>query len=367
MNSTHKGTILVVDDTPANLGVLFEALRQANFKVLIAEDGVSALKRFDYALPDVILLDVQMPDMDGFEVYRRLKSLDSFADVPVIFLSVVSEPLEIVRAFGLDAVDYVTKPFDPAEVVARVEKHLTMRNLQKSLEERNAQLQQEITERKRVEEQLKTALTEKDVLLDEVYHRVKNNLSMLISLINLQAKTADTPATAQMFYEFRGRVEAMNLIHQKLYQSNDVGQINFGDFLRELIADLVYAQHVDRRIMWRVEAKNIFVNVSKAIPCSLIANELVTNVLKYAFPPDWPAATGKSEMHVAFGLTAEGYILTVSDNGVGLPPGLDWQNSTTLGLHLVQLLAVQQLKGSIEVEDARPGVTFKVKIPGITV
>ncbi len=365
MNSTLKGTVLVVDDTPANLGVLFDALRQANFKVLIAEDGLSALNRFNYARPDVILLDVQMPDMDGFEVYRRLKSLDSFADVPVIFLSVVSEPLEIVRAFGLDAVDYVTKPFDPAEVVARVEKHLAVRNLQKSLEEKNAQLQQEIAERERVEAQLKAALVEKEVLLDEIYHRVKNNLAMLTSLINLQAKTVDTPAMAQMFYEFRGRVEAMNLIHQKLYQSKDVGQINFGDFLRELIADLVYAQRLDRRLIWRVEAENVFISVSTAIPCSLIANELATNVLKYAFPANRPTPTEKNEMRVAFGLIAKEYTLTVSDNGVGLPPGLDWQNSTTLGLHLVNLLVTHQLKGSLEVEDARPGTVFKIKFAGL--
>lgn len=362
MDMEHKGTILIVDDDSANLGVLFESLRQANFKVLIAEDGTSALKRFDYSHPDVILLDVQMPDMDGFEVYRRLKVTHDVTDTLVIFLSVVAEPVEKVRAFGMNAVDYVTKPFDSTEVVARIEKHLMLRNLRKSLQEKNIQLEQEIAERTRVEAQLNAALQEKEVLLKEVFHRVKNNLTALISLINLQVRAIEDPAVVQMFGELKGRVEVMTLIHQRLYQSGNMASINFGNYLRELVGDLVYAHRVGRRISWQVEAEDVFITVNNAIPCGLIANELVTNVLKYAFPAGEAAIDAPRKLCVAFKQDAGEYVLTVSDNGVGLPPDLDWQNAKTLGLHLVGVLATNQLRGRLELVN-QAGATFTVSFP----
>jgi len=147
MKQEYKNTILVVDDEAANLGVLFEFLREADYKVLVAEDGVSALDVVARSQPDIILLDVKMPDMDGFEVYEQLQEMELTSDITVIFLSVLSETENIVRGLDLNAVDYITKPFQPMEVVARVEKHLALRNLRLELEEKNAQLSREIEDR----------------------------------------------------------------------------------------------------------------------------------------------------------------------------------------------------------------------------
>lgn len=157
MQDKDKETVLVVDDEPANLGVLFAQLEEAHFKVLIAEDGSSALRSFERIKPDIILLDVRLPDIDGFELCRRFRLLAGMAEIPVIFLSALLDTADKLKGLGLNAVDYITKPFEAEEVVARVEKHLTIRNLQKRLEEQNALLQQEIIECKKIENKLRAS------------------------------------------------------------------------------------------------------------------------------------------------------------------------------------------------------------------
>jgi len=154
MKAKKKATILVVDDNPVNLGVLFESLRRAKFKVLIAQDGRSGLRLIKRMRPDLILLDVIMPDMDGFELCRRLSAEIDMTQIPVIFLSAMTDTAAKIKALDLKAVDYITKPFQPEEVVARVQRHLMLRNLQSSLAEKNAQLRAEIAERQRVEAHL---------------------------------------------------------------------------------------------------------------------------------------------------------------------------------------------------------------------
>ncbi len=144
MNNEPKNSVLIIDDTLANLKVLFNYLEKANFKVLIAEKGESGLKRLKYLKPDIILLDVIMPDMDGFEVCRRLKANEESKDIPVIFMSALTETVDKVKGFELGAVDYITKPVQVEEVLARINTHLTLRHLQKSLLQKNQQLKQEI-------------------------------------------------------------------------------------------------------------------------------------------------------------------------------------------------------------------------------
>ena len=168
MISEHQGIILVVDDETADLGVLFEHLRRAGFKVLIAEDGASAFERVDNMQPDIMLLDLKLPDIDGFELYRLLRARPQLAETPVIFLSALTGTAEKLKAFEISAVDYVTKPFEPEEVVARIDKHLTIRNLRKQLEETNAQLRQEIDEHKRKETALQNSQEQLALIIDNL-------------------------------------------------------------------------------------------------------------------------------------------------------------------------------------------------------
>jgi PAS domain S-box-containing protein len=157
MNNNTKNNILIVDDNPDNLSVLFDYLRQAHFKVLIAENGESALKRIKYLKPDIILLDIMMPGMDGFETCRWIKANEDSKDIPVIFMSALNDTVDKVKGFELGAVDYITKPVQVEEVLARLKTHLTLRELQNRLKEQNEQLKQEITKRQQAEGALQQA------------------------------------------------------------------------------------------------------------------------------------------------------------------------------------------------------------------
>jgi len=159
-----KGSILLVDDMPANLHQLIEALLSEEYNVFVAENGWRALERVQQVQPDIILLDVFMPELDGFETCTKLKSNPSTKDIPVLFCSALDESINRVRGFEIGAVDYVTKPMQVGEVVARIRTHLTLRNQQQTLEKRNRQLEEcmqerigqlrtEIVQRQRQEEQ----------------------------------------------------------------------------------------------------------------------------------------------------------------------------------------------------------------------
>ena len=157
MTSANATSILVVDDTPTNVGVLLEVLGRAGHKVLVARDGESALEQASYAHPELILLDVMMPGLDGFETCRRLKRESSTAHIPVIFMTALSEVHDKVRAFEAGAADYVSKPFQHEEVLARVQAHLALARLRRELAAANASLEQKVATRTA---ELKAALEE---------------------------------------------------------------------------------------------------------------------------------------------------------------------------------------------------------------
>ncbi len=150
----EQSSVLIIDDTPNNIAVLVDYLSDAGFKVLVARDGESAIEQAHFAMPDIVLLDVVMPRIDGFETCRRLKADEKTKDIPVIFMTALSDTVEKVKGFHLGAADYVTKPIQHEEVLARITTHLSLRKLQKNLEEKNLRLQQEIVERKRAEQAL---------------------------------------------------------------------------------------------------------------------------------------------------------------------------------------------------------------------
>ena len=162
-------TILIVDDTPANIGLLVDYLEDHGFRVVVAQDGAEGIKRAQFAQPDLILLDVMMPIMDGFETCRHLKAEQATAAIPVIFMTALTDSIEKVTGFGVGAVDYVTKPFQIEEVLARVNTHLALRAMQKQLETQNVQLQQEITVRLQAEAELRLTQYSVDHATDAIF------------------------------------------------------------------------------------------------------------------------------------------------------------------------------------------------------
>src|SRR4028118_2365604 len=143
VQQSDKGTILIVDDSPTSLEALFDLLTAAGFQVLMAPDGERAIEKVKHICPDVILLDIIMPGIDGFETYRRLKANQSTQDIPVIFMSALTQTSVVVKGFQLGAVDYIIKPTQQEIILARLTTHLTIQKLQHSIQKRNIQLQQE--------------------------------------------------------------------------------------------------------------------------------------------------------------------------------------------------------------------------------
>jgi len=157
MTTSPQSLILVVDDTPTNAKVLFDVLKDAGFRVLLAQTGESALEKLQVITPDIILLDIMMPGIDGFETCRRLKASESTKDIPVIFMTALSETTNKVQGFKLGAVDYLTKPLQQEEVLARVNAHLRVRNLNRELQQLNQTLEHQVTQRT---EELSSALAQ---------------------------------------------------------------------------------------------------------------------------------------------------------------------------------------------------------------
>ncbi|MBE9155854.1 response regulator [Nodosilinea sp. LEGE 06152] len=176
-DTANTGTILVVDDTPTNLEVLFDFLNNAGFKVLFAEDGESALEKAHYAAPDLILLDILMPGMDGFETCRRLKGSQSTAAIPVIFLTALTDTPEKVKGFALGAVDFITKPLQYEEVLARVKTHLRLQALTQQLQDQNARLEREVQERTQAEAALRQQ-NQRSQLLAGVSLKIRQSLQI---------------------------------------------------------------------------------------------------------------------------------------------------------------------------------------------
>jgi len=198
--------------------------------------------------------------------------------------------------------------------------------------------------RKRTEAQIKASLKEKDVLLKEVHHRVKNNMQVISSLLNLQSRHIQDPAVLEMFKESQRRIRSMALIHERLYQSSDLSRIEFSQYLRNLATHLFHSYQVDSsRIQLRIEAEEVHLNINTAIPCGLIVNELISNALKHAFPKGRSGSLGL-DLHKVAG---DGYVLRVKDDGVGFPETLDFRKTETLGMQIVSTL-VSQIDGSID-------------------
>jgi PAS domain S-box-containing protein len=217
----------------------------------------------------------------------------------------------------------------------------------------------DITERRKAEETIQASLREKEALLREIHHRVKNNLQVTSSLLRLQAAAVADAPTREMFEETENRIRSMALVHEKLYQSTNLSRIDFADYVRSL-GDLLFRSSAinPENVTLVVSGPETFLSIEVAVPCGLIVNELLSNALKHAFPEN-----RRGQIRVQLDARPDNWTcVSIRDDGIGFPMNFDLARTGTLGLQLVHAL-VQQIDGRITIEAVKPGACFMIDFP----
>jgi two-component sensor histidine kinase len=226
-----------------------------------------------------------------------------------------------------------------------------------ALADANAALEQEVAERRKAEELIRVSLEEKEVLLAEIHHRVKNNLQIVSSLLQLQAQAINDVRLREVLRNSQNRVRSMSLVHEKLYLSKDLSKIEIAEYLESLANDLLMSYASDeRRPRLKMDVEDLRFGADTVIPCGLIVNELMSNSLKYAF-----AGRGAGEIRLSLKAAGDDYVLEYGDDGVGLPEGFSLKSPKTLGMRLITTL-VTQLDGDIRLGD-QAGANFIIRFP----
>jgi two-component sensor histidine kinase/CheY-like chemotaxis protein len=374
--------ILIVDDNKESLYILEALLKGGGYEVVSAGNGAEALEKLSTKSVDMIISDVLMPVMDGFKFCKEVREQDELKNIPFIFYTATyKDEREEKLASKLGADKYILKPAEPEELIkiiqgmlrdveegkfepmkpALEEKEEVMKlyneRLINKLEKKMLELEREVAERKRAEDQIKASLREKEVLLQEVHHRVKNNMQIISSLFSLQSRHIKDKRALEIFKSSQNRVRSMALIHERFYQSEDMAKVDFAEYAQSLTSHLFSSHGIKPgAVKLNLKIKDVFLDLNTAIPCGLIINELVSNSLKHAFPGE-----NNGEIKIAMHpLNKDGMEVIVSDNGVGLPKKVDFRKTDSLGLHLVNLLAEDQLHGNIKL-DRTKGTSFHIR------
>jgi two-component sensor histidine kinase/CheY-like chemotaxis protein len=340
--------ILAIDDTPANLMTLCSVLEDS-FDLQFATSGKAGLALALEAPPELILLDIMMPELDGFETCRLLKMEPRLQNVPVIFITALTDLESQLIGLSMGAADYITKPINVSIARQRI----------RNLVERE-QLRAEVEQQR---DALETTLKEKVGLLYEIHHRVKNNLQVISSLLRLEAARAVHPDTASALGEMQGRIRAMALLHETLYRTGASAEIDLAAYLRNLSEQVFRTMNTrGGSIRLVTDLTPVKVSIEQATPCGLMVNELISNCLKHGFPDGH-----RGEVMVELRPVNDGgqMLLCVSDTGIGMAKIVPAQQLTTLGLQLVSDM-VKQLGGTAEMESVsgtRFSMTFTRACP----
>ncbi|MDP1552760.1 MAG: histidine kinase dimerization/phosphoacceptor domain -containing protein [Methanobacteriaceae archaeon] len=329
----NKLRTLLFEDNHGDAGLIEEMLEESGvpFKLTHVEtlkDGLETPYNNSF---DIILLDLGLPDSDGIDTFFRVQ--DKYPKFPIIILTGLSDESVALKALQDGAQDYLLKK--------DLESSFLSRSIRYSIE------------RKRAEEQINKSLEEKEIMLNEIHHRVKNNLQIISSLLHLQEISTNEEDVIDMLRETEGRVKTMAMVHEKLYDSPSLTDINFNEYLEKLVYSILYTYGITKdTIKIKLHIEDINLNTDTAIPLGLIINELLTNSIKYAFKKPEGTITLKLK-------SLPGKIeLTVADDGIGLPEDIDPQNPQNLGLQLVKSL-IEQLDGELKM-NRNNGTEFKI-------
>jgi signal transduction histidine kinase len=370
-------TILIVDDMPANLGVLTTHLEREGYTAVVAQGGEECITRAQFVRPDLILLDVMMPGLDGFETCRRLKSAPETRDIPVVFMTALTDTGDKLTGFSVGGIDYVTKPLDGAEVLARIDTHLTLHNLRRELAQQNEQLQHEIAARRETEDALRRSNTELEQLAYVASHDMQEPLRMVASYLQLVAQRyrgqLDADADEFIGYAVDGAKRMQALINDLLaysrlgtkarpFEPTDCDKV-----VDIALGNLAIARADSGAQVTRDPLPRVMGDASQLLQ---LFQNLLANAFKFK-------RADPLQVHIGAQAIDGAWRISVSDNGIGIAPeyferifvlfqrlhGRGDYPGTGIGLALCKKI-VERHGGAIAVESTEgQGSTFSFTIP----
>jgi two-component sensor histidine kinase len=351
----QKLEIVLVEDNEDHAHFIRRSLGEEHYSVTWIADGQEA---FDYIINpprpfDVVLLDYYLPSMDGLEILK--KTLELGEDIAVIFLTVdnrINTAVEVMKAGAMDFLPKTTQFY--ADLPFMIEKVYARHKSRK--------------EKKRLEEQILKSLKEKELLLREIHHRVKNNLSIIYSLLHFQEQYAAGQSIGTILENTRNRIRSMALVHEKLYKARDLTHIYFKEYCGDLVGHLMETlpphphPHPEdpgsKPVTAVIAGDDVRLDIDTITPLGLIINELVSNAIIHGFPACLKNMPGKAKgrpARIRVGMRCDNSgicSLTVANNGKPLPENFDWEKCETLGMFIVRSL-VEQLNGTMAVRQTR--------------
>jgi two-component sensor histidine kinase len=341
--------VLAVDDSRAMRFALESTLITLGHEVRLCETAEEALDEFANGEYHLAVLDWVLPGMSGLELCREIRKLPGGDACIILMITSRNRPEDLEAVLEAGADDYLAKP---------VEEKLLMTRLRVA-----EKMALTLMGRVRMESQLKESLRDKETLIKEVHHRVKNNLQVVSSLLALQGRQVHDPETRDFFNESENRVRTMSMIHEKLYRSADLASIDLSEYINELVEELYMSFDISSSsVKMVIEVQERQMDIDTLIPCGLIINELVSNAFKHAFK-----SGTKGEFYLGIYFSDDGNTeLIVRDNGPGLPMNFDISKTRTLGLRLVNSL-VKQINGKLNIYNdggTEYKIVFKERRPG---
>jgi two-component sensor histidine kinase/CheY-like chemotaxis protein len=348
-------TILTIEDEAAIRKSFVSFLEDYEYNILEAGDGAAGIDAIKTARPDLVLADLRMPKVDGLQVLEYVGT--HHPEIPVIVVSGTGNISDVIDALHLGAWDYILKPVEDLNIllfaVRRAlekvrlagENRRYRENLEEQVSEKTLALEKANAKLQSINRELRTSLEEKEVLLQEVHHRVKNNMQVIMSLMNLQKPVYRDKFDVRLIDKSIHRIQAMAMAHEQLYRTNDFTQINLKAYLKGMVDEIIRNKTaVGDNFDVKVESQEIYMGTEIAIPIGLIIHELADNAIEHAYPDG-----GGGETRISAVKNGSTYTIMVSDNGIGLPENIDIEKATSLGFMLVQTLTTQ-IEGKLTVQ-----------------
>lgn len=357
---TEPLRLLQVEDSESDAALIERILIKSghavySHRVVSAAEMREALAKASW---DLIIADYRLPDFGAPSALSLLH--ESGLDIPFIVVSGAMGEDVAVAMMKAGAQDYLLK-HDLARLAPAVDRELRDARTRREREQAEKALresEERAAAQKAALERQAALLAQRETLLREIHHRVKNNMQVMSSLLGLQSRTASHPGVSRMLAENQNRIQSMALLHEILYQSEDLALVDFSRYIRRMVEHLFRSYGVDhRRIALRAELDAVALELDDALPCALLISEVVSNSLKHGFPDN-----REGEVRIVLRRQpGTGVSLSMADNGVGLPGGLDWASSRSLGLRLVRALS-EQLHATLDIR-SQDGTEVRLSFP----